>query len=53
MVIKTTAKLEATMINERKIKNHRNLRSAQENVRMMLLTTKVTTALHFLNDIER
>ena len=52
MVIKITAKLEAKMINERKIKNHRNLRSAQENVRMMLLTTKVTTALHFLRDIE-
>ena len=50
---KITAKLEAKMINERKIKNHRNLRCAQQNVRMILLTTKVTTALHFLNDIER
>ena len=49
---KITAKLEAKMINERKIKNHRNLRCAQQNVRMILLTTKVTTALHFLRDIE-
>ena len=40
------------MINERTIKNHRNLRCAQQNVRMILLTTKVTTALHFLHDIE-
>ena len=50
---KITAKLEAKMINERKIKNHRNLRCAQQNVRMILLTTKVTTALHFLRDIQR
>ena len=53
MGIKITAKLEAKMIKERKIKNHRKLRGVQQNVRMILLTTKVTTALHFLNDIER
>ena len=52
MGIKIAAKLEPTMINERTIKNHRNLRCAQQNVRMILLTTKVTTALHFLHDIE-
>ena len=52
MRIKITAKLEAKMIKERKIKNHRELRGVQQNVRMILLTTKVTTALHFLHDIE-
>ena len=51
MGIKIAAKLEPTMINKRKIKNHRNLRRAQQNVRVILLTTKVTTALHFLHDI--
>ena len=53
MGIKIVAKLKAKMINERKIKNHRNLRCAQKNVRTILLTAKVTTALHFLHDIER
>ena len=52
MGIKIAAKLEPKMVHERKIKNHRNLRCAQQNVRMILLTTKVTTALHFLRDIE-
>ena len=52
MVIKITAKLEAKMIKERKIKNHRKLRGVQQNVRMILLTTKVTTDLHFLHDID-
>ena len=51
MGIKIAAKLEPKMVHERKIKNHRNLRCAQQNVRMILLTTKVTTALHFLHDI--
>ena len=49
---KITAKLEAKMIKERKIKNHRKLRGVQQNVRMILLTTKVTTDLHFLHDID-
>ena len=52
MRIKITAALEAKMIKERKIKNHRKLTGVRQNVKMILLTTKVTTDLHFLHDIE-